>query len=279
MNIEQQIADLEALAAIDVQIVALREQLTQQRSEIDGVRVEIGELDERLGADGASITEMERTRQDLLQELRQIDTQVQRSRDRLGRARNEREQQAAERELDELRKLQRDRDEEVKKVVGLADQARAAVQENETRRGELQARLDGSIDGATASISQLEGQLTDQTAARVAAAEKLPSLVRRRYQAVFDRGKVPVAFTVDGTCQGCFVQLPPMLFHSMLSRTRFEECPFCRRIIYYRPPSEAAPSGDSDGDSSEDGSSEDGSNEQAADAELDASDSGDESSS
>jgi hypothetical protein len=35
------------------------------------------------------------------------------------------------------------------------------------------------------------------------------------------------------------VQLPPMMFHRMLSRVEFEECPNCHRIINYEPPPSA----------------------------------------
>ena len=64
----------------------------------------------------------------------------------------------------------------------------------------------------------------------------MPRLVFRRYERLLSRGRSPVAKTTDGTCLGCFVKLPPMLFHQMLSRRQFEECPNCHRIIYYVPP-------------------------------------------
>jgi predicted nucleic acid-binding Zn-ribbon protein len=249
VTIEQHIVSLEALAAADKEIAQLSEQLEQERGTLDGRRSEAAGLEERLAADRQAVAEMDKTRQEVITELRQIDKQVDRSRERLSRARNEREQQAAERELDELRKLQRDRDDEIKKILTLTDEARTSIDENEARLSTLSGELEESSEGASLSIVSLEKQIAEKQAARDQVADKLPSLTRRRYQSMHDRGKLPVAKTTDGTCLGCFVKLPPMLFHTMLSRTKFEECPNCHRIIYYTPP---APEGGEDDDAAAD---------------------------
>lgn len=236
MSIEQQIATLEQLSETDALIKSLTEGAAKERGEIDEVRDEVAQLDERLETDRNSVVEMEKTRGDLVQELRQISQQIDRSRERLQRSRNEREVNAAERELDELRKIQRDRDDEVKKLVTLSDEARMSIQQAEQRRNELTQRLEGSLEGATQTIAGLEQQLSDAKAKREELAKQLPRMLRRRYDSMNSRDKVPIATTHDGTCLGCYVKLPPMVFHRMLSRLKFEECPTCHRIIYYTPP-------------------------------------------
>jgi predicted nucleic acid-binding Zn-ribbon protein len=123
----------------------------------------------------------------------------------------------------------------MRRLMTLADDARKSVADGELRIGELSERLEGSLPGATKTIEELEASLAEATRRRDEAAHKLPSRLYRRYASVASRGKTPVAKTHDGTCLGCFVQLPPMLFHQMLSRTEFGECPFCHRIIYYAP--------------------------------------------
>lgn len=174
------------------------------------------------------------------------------------RSRNERESQAAERELDELRRLQRDRDDEVGKIMGLCDQARGSISDNEEKLASLQAELSNSEEGTVSRLSQLEADIAAKRAGRAEILSKLPSLTARRYETMHSRGKVPVAKTTDGTCRGCFVKLPPMLFHSLLSRTQFGECPFCHRIIWYAPPApaeEAAPEESAQGGEAAEGAS------------------------
>jgi predicted nucleic acid-binding Zn-ribbon protein len=167
-----------------------------------------------------------------------MDKQIERSRERLSRARNEREVNAAERELDELRKLQRDRDEEIKKIIGLSEQARTGIQEGDQRRQELEAQLEGSLEGVTRTVADLEEKLGVLQGKRTEVLARLPKMVARRYESLRTRRPVPVAQTTTGVCLGCHIELPPMQFHEMLSRTRFDECPNCHRIIYYSPPPE-----------------------------------------
>jgi predicted nucleic acid-binding Zn-ribbon protein len=257
VSIEQHIPILAQLAEADATAKVLEGKIDQECGEIDGVRVEVAGLVERLEIDRVSIQEMEKTRGDLVQELRQISGQIDRSRERLQRARNEREVNAAERELDELRKLQRDRDDEIKRLITLADSARESTQEAEQRKAELDARLEGSLEGSTKSIAELKASLSVAHEARQGAAKQLPSLVLRRYESMHQRGKVPIAKTHDGTCLGCYVKLPPMIFHTMLSRREFEECPTCHRIIYYEPP----PSPDEQQEADEDGAADEASSE------------------
>ena len=67
---------------------------------------------------------MERTRNDLSGELRQMSRQIERSREKLSRCRTEREANAAQRELEELRKLYRDREQDIERLEALIGQAR-----------------------------------------------------------------------------------------------------------------------------------------------------------
>ncbi len=252
MTIDQQIETLERLAAVDAEIKKLSEGKSVRQQELDGVRQELAQLEARLHTDRESIAEMDRTKGDLVQEMRNVSGQIDRSRERLQRARNERESNAAERELDELRKIQRDRDEEVRKLQELSAAARESIVLSEARREELQAQLDGSLEGTMSTIDGIEAELDAKRKEREAVVKGLPNMVARRYDRHHHRGKVPIAKTHDGTCQGCFVKLPPMMFHNMLSRTTLEECPQCHRIIYYVPPPEPGSEATSEADASDD---------------------------
>ena len=66
---------------------------------------QLDELEGRIAASRASVEQMERTRGELIQEARQISVQMERSREKLSRCRTEREANAAQREIEELRKI------------------------------------------------------------------------------------------------------------------------------------------------------------------------------
>ena len=64
----------------------------------------------------------------------QMSGQIERSREKLQRSRNERESNAAQREVEELRKLHRDREEELERLTTAADGARTSISDAEAKR-------------------------------------------------------------------------------------------------------------------------------------------------
>jgi predicted nucleic acid-binding Zn-ribbon protein len=232
------------MLVIDAEVRGLTEQIEKARGERRDAQAEVAQLEKQLQQDREAVVEMDRTRGELTKELRNTTQQIERSRERLGRSRNEREVQAAERELDELRKLQRERDDEIVKLSDLASQARQSIEQNEARQNKLREHLEGTLAGAQEGLLGLEARLGECREKRQHTTAKLPPRLLRRYEALLTRRAVPIAKTVDGTCLGCHIQLPPMMFHQMLSRTQFEECPSCHRIIYYEPPADESPESD-----------------------------------
>lgn len=240
MSIREQIAALEELSAVDVELRRVGELLEKQQAGLSGMQSEVKGLEDRLETDRRTVAEMERTRADLMGELRQMTSQIERSREKLSRSRNERESNAAQREVEELRKLHRDREEELERLNAAAEQARAHIDEADKKRASLSSELTGSADGIATSMSELSATRDKLTAERAKAVAKIPAVLYRRYETVRTRRPVAIARTHDGTCLGCHLSVPPMMFQKMRRQEEFEQCPNCRRILYYVPP-EAAP--------------------------------------
>ena len=83
MSLRDQIVTLEALAAIDADLRRLEDQLTEERATLANMKGELRKLDEKLLTDRASLGDMERTRSELSTEVRQMTTQIERSREKL----------------------------------------------------------------------------------------------------------------------------------------------------------------------------------------------------
>lgn len=235
MSIREQIALLEELATIDTDIRRIDEQLDKQRGSLEGMRSELKALEERLSADRDSLASLDKTRGEYNQELRQMSQQIERSREKLQRSRNERESNAAQRELEELRKLHRDREEEIERLNSSGDAFRSSIEKDDSKRSDISKELDGSQQGITASIESLEVDKKGHNEKRKLVVAKLPPVLYRRYESIRSRRPVAIAKTHDGTCLGCHMSIPPMMFQKMLRQEEFEQCPSCRRILYYVP--------------------------------------------
>jgi predicted nucleic acid-binding Zn-ribbon protein len=238
LSLREQIAHLEALAAIDSDLRRLEDQLSEERIAVTNLRSELAKLDERLATDRTSLAEMDKTRSELNAEVRQMTTQIERSRDKLGRSRNERESNAAQRELEELRKLQRDREDEIGKLQTLSEAAKKAIEETETQQKKITGELGGRESETSPELAAAAKERDKKLVERAAVTAKIQSMTLRRYEQVRKRRGNAIAKTTDGICLSCHMRLPPMLFQKLMRGEGLEQCPSCARILYYEAPTE-----------------------------------------
>ena len=236
LSIPDQILALEKLAQIDGQLKELHEQIAQERSILDGLNSGISKLDEKLVADRGALAAMDKSRGELMQDVRNMTQQLEHSRDKLGRSRTERESNAAQRELEELRKLVRDREEEIGKLTADADSARQQIEATEAEHGKLVAELAARQGDIHSKLGEVEGVAQRKGVERAAAAKALPPQLYRRYDMIRSKRGTAIAQTSDGTCKACHMSLPPQLFHRLRREPILEQCPSCHRLIYFSPP-------------------------------------------
>lgn len=234
MSIQAQIEALETLSEIDVELSRLESELEQERAALGTKRVQLHALDGKLQLIRGSIGEMERVRNELVGEARQMSVQMDRSREKLGRSRTEREVNAAQREVEELRKLFRDREVEGQKLVALIDQAHQDEEKTVGERDAIAAELGESAGAVETRLAQLEKQSAEQRQRREEAAKQVPVALYRRYEMIRQRRGTGIAHTSLGTCSECHISLAPMMFQVLRRQESFDQCPSCNRIIYFK---------------------------------------------
>lgn len=243
MSIKSQIDALEKLSELDAELKELSEVLRKERGELDTKKTRLAELVERLSRGKSSIEEMERARGDLMGEARQLLIQVERSREKLSRCRTEREANAVQRELEELRKLHRDREIEIEKMDALINQGRADVTAVLGEHDKLELDLNAIEGEATGRIAESQASFDERSQARVELVKAVPPQLYRRYELVRSRRGTALAYTSTGVCSACNIHLPPMLFQQLKRGEELGQCPSCNRIMYFRA---VAPAGASE---------------------------------
>lgn len=243
MSIPDQIIALEELAAVDAELKTLDDQLSQERTALEGLKGTLKRLEDKLATDKTQLATIEKTRNEHISEVRTLTGQIEMSRDKMNRARNEREQNAVQRELEELRKLVRDREQEAGRATTDSDALRLQIEATEKEAAEIREQLGNTEGSANARIADVETKRVDVTKRREETQKKLPPALYRKYENVRTKRAVAIAQTTDGTCRACHMALPPQLFHRLRREPLLEQCPSCFRIIYYAPPPAATNDG------------------------------------
>ncbi|MBX3188471.1 MAG: hypothetical protein KF819_15760 [Labilithrix sp.] len=239
MSTSEQIRALEELAAMDAEVKALEEKLAEERGVLNALKESLKRLDERLQIDRATVGAADKQRNDLHLDIRTMTQQIEHSREKLNRSRTERETNAAQRELEELRKLVRDREDEITRLDGDTASVRTAVETTEADHKRVSEELAAKEGDIQAKVTQLEADRTERGGGRDAIVKRLPPVLYRRYEMIRGRRGNAIAQTTDGTCNRCNMALPPQLYHRLRREPLIEQCPSCNRIIYFAATTEA----------------------------------------
>lgn len=244
MSTADQIRALEELAAIDDELRGIDEVVDREKETLNSLRSTLEGHKAKMAADEAQAQELDKVRVNLVNELRVMMQQVDASRDKLNRSRTERESNAATRELEELRKLIRDREDEVNRIATEIDAVREQVEETGKLADGVQADLDARQSGIESSVAEGEERGAKRRADRAAAMKRVPTVLYRRYEMIRQKRGNALAYTETGTCAACHMALPPQLFHRLRREPLLEQCPSCHRLIYFRPPAKASEGAD-----------------------------------
>jgi uncharacterized protein len=248
VSIDNQVRLLKKLAAIDAVLSRLGAELALERGKMDARREKKTELSGRVQAIEGTIAEMERTRGELHHELRQVALQVDKAREKLTRCRNEKEANAATRELEELRRIHKEREKELEKLVGLIADGRADATKAVESRDALLAELGETMDAAKTRVAELEEEVGQKSAERKDATTGVESMILRKYEAVRSKRGSGLSEVVEGTCVACHIAVSPMLFQQIMRRQELFACPSCHRLLFCAPLGGDSPGKSEDGE-------------------------------
>ncbi len=236
MSIPDQIRVLEELAHLDAELKVLNEKLIEERGLLDGLKKGLAQVQLRLAEERAGLMLAEKARNEAIGDVRSNAAQLESSRDKMNRARTERETNAVQREVEELKKLQRDREDEVERLGKSVEAIRASIAALDLDEQRIVSELSARESAIAASVADLETSHGSKAGGRHVLVKQLPPVLYRRYEAVRQRRGSAVSRTVTGTCTACHMALPPQMFHRLKREPMLEQCPSCNRIIYYASP-------------------------------------------
>jgi predicted nucleic acid-binding Zn-ribbon protein len=253
VKLQAQIEALEKLAKLDASLTKLETELSREGEVLSDKKQQLKRLEERFEVTRATVSDMDRTRGELMQDARQMGVQMERSREKLSRSRSEREVNAVQREIEELRKLYRDREQEIEKINGLAERARTEMEGANSERSLILGDLGANESELASRLGALEKDVHREREQRKELVKAVPPALYRRYEMVRKRRGSAVAYTYGAKCSACHMAIAPMMMQKLRRGEDFDQCPSCQRILYFRL---APPPGEEDGEAGPDADSQ-----------------------
>ncbi len=168
-------------------------------------------------------------------ELEEDYQRLRKSQSRLMQIKGAREYQALLREIDEIKKANKQREENILKMMEELEELQKQEEELKKELEELEKRVEEERKNFEEFCKRLDEEKEGYLRERESLAGSIPQALLRRYEFIRERrGGLAVVGVENGTCEGCHMNIPPQLFNELQRDDRYFECPLCKRLIYYK---------------------------------------------
>lgn len=231
---QNDLAALEELQNLDLQNLELKAELKDIPQNIEETRQNVAHIAEILDRERLRLKEAEEWRGDREREVALQNDLLGKSKAKLQVARNEKENKAAQREIDAIRKNISDREKEAIEVMEAIEQYRVAIEEHTHEFGELEKHLKATEEEGNARIAAVDAKIAETASRREQLASRVPQKLLRQYERIHKRLGVALVEVVDGSCTGCNMSLPPQMYNELQRGEKLFTCPQCVRILIYK---------------------------------------------
>lgn len=230
-------AQLEALAELQKLDLVVREldialeEIPRKVKEIAG---DVDRVKMMLEREQTELADAEKMHREAQVDLQNQTEQVARSKTKASVARNQKEYDASQRELESMRKTLGEREAEIQKLLVAIEAFRASIATHQGEFGDLQKVLDAEDAEAKAKMGELEAKKATYSGERASLGSKIQPAILRRYEHIRGKRGIALAETRGGTCLACHMQIPPQLYNVLQRNESLEICPNCNRILYWK---------------------------------------------
>lgn len=230
---QEKLKALAELQKVDLEIAGAKKAADVYPRQMAELEKSLGAAKSLVDAERAKLTDLERQKQSLEQNIVEEKDKVKKWEARLAEQRSTREYSALAREIDIAKKANQTMSEQVVELGRQVAAQRELLKAKEEEYGARRDQIGGQIHELRAKIDAFQGQLKGFDEKRGAAATKIDRGLLNRYESIRKK-RLPalVAVLAPGTCQGCNMNVRPQLYNTLRTTAGIDECPSCHRIIY-----------------------------------------------
>ncbi len=236
---KEEIKRLKALQEVDLEIGKIERELAAGSDEL-AVRLKSIEKHKAGIAENTLKLEVVVARQrELEAEVEDAQLMIKDRQNKLMKVQTNREYQSILKEIDDAKSANRQRDDE---LVRLLEQAEflekkkadqiALCEEEEAEYKEDSAQLEKKS-------AELDAQMAKFQKSRTTKVKKVKASLLRKYDQIrAKRDGLAMVGVNRGVCHGCYMNVPPQLYNELLKEEELHACPACNRLLYNLPDSE-----------------------------------------
>ena len=230
----KQIEQLVVLQKVDDEIVLLQDDLKRAPQQITELEKRRQDIEDKAEIVRDKLKYLNDQQKRLDSEIESDSARLKKSKSKMMQVGNQKEYHAMMREMYNLEKQNRGREEEKITVAEELSRQNLELSEVNGLAKELDSELSIARQSLDARLKQAEGRLTELSSRRKDAGQAVPKPILQRYEFIRSRLKNPVIVPVAaGICSGCHIAIPPQAFIELQKGIQILSCPNCQRLIYW----------------------------------------------
>jgi len=223
---------LAQIVKTDQEIQGLKEQLEELPSQVREFEAQLKALDGDLQKKKVDTDRIENEIKKLKNDLEAETEKLKVKEEKLHAIKTNKEYQAVLKEIASGKTTNKERENNLTKFANDLEEIQKVTAPLLSRKDELQPQLDSAqaeisstLSDLTEKLKSLEAQFNEQLTA-------LPEDIRHKYRRIQEKRNPAAAKVIDGTCQECFINVPPQLFIEIRKSQEIYSCPNCHRLLY-----------------------------------------------
>lgn len=229
-----QLERLVALQIVDLKIQEMERVKEEIPQRIASLEEEFRKEEESVQAERTELEKLQKERPQKEKDLEEEIDRVKKAEARVFEIKTNKEYQAVLKEIDNAKKLNRQREEE---ILGILE--RLEDMQNHLGKGEksLEARR-REYQRQVAELKQKAASFDEEMAGEVRQREEqekaIPQDLLSKYHMLLEKRQgVAVARVINGACQACNMNLRPQLYIELQKQDTLIACPNCNRILFW----------------------------------------------
>jgi len=233
------------LQEADSEILQIQSSRDSLQERLDQLQTLLSRGEAELAEKRDKVSGVEQFYQEKQNELKENMGRAVKAKAKLSNITKQKEYLAAQKEIDYLKQVNAQKEEETAKLMEAIEEYRTGISGDEEKLGALKAELEDEQKTNSEKLAELNATIDKLMTKRSAVSSQCDNSLLRKYERVLKaRQGVAVVPVSEETCSGCNMRIPPQQYIVLLKTGKLMNCPQCQRFIFVSPDSIHAASGE-----------------------------------
>ena len=229
-----QLEKLIVLQTIDLRVLQMEREKSQIPQSIASLEEELKKEEEKFLLEKDGLERLQKDRRKKEKDLEEEVDKVKKAEARVLEIKTNREYQAVLKEIENAKRLNRQREEEILDILEKLEETQKRITRAEKDLGEKRKEVEVQVTALRQKESSFEQEMAGKVQQKEQKEKEIPPELLSRYRMLAEKRQgIAVARVVQGVCQACHMNLRPQLYIELQKQDSLILCPNCNRILFW----------------------------------------------